>query len=273
VIVPVLLAVSRRAEAPFAPLFLGAVVVANAASIAVPQGNPTNLLIISRLDLSAGAFLGRMLVPGLAAAVVCAAGVAIAERSALAAPLRAASGGMGPLSAGERHAALALVSAAAVAWSAPLLGIAPWWPFATVVVTAVALGAQRPRVLVPWRLTVQVTALLIVTQALGVIARVPPELGLPGMLAIATAIGIAAALMNNLPVGVWATGLLTAGAPAYAASVGLAVGSLATAHGSVATLIASDLAGAGRPELRLRRFGPLAIVGVLTATLALWLVS
>ncbi len=272
VIVPVLLAVSRRARAPFAPLFLGAVVVANAASIAVPQGNPTNLLIISRLDLSAGAFLGRMLVPGLAAAAVCAAGVAVAERSALASPLRATSARMGPLSGAERHAALALACAAAVAWLAPLAGIAPWWPFAGVVFAALAFGSHRQGVIVPWRLTVQVTALLIVTQAVGLAARVPAELGLLGMLAVAGAIGIAAALMNNLPVSVWATGLVTAGAPAYAASVGLAVGSLATAHGSVATLIASDLAGASRPELHARRFAPLAVAGVITATLALWLI-
>ena len=41
--VPVLLVLTRRFDAPFAPLFLGAVVVANAASIAVPRGTrPTS---------------------------------------------------------------------------------------------------------------------------------------------------------------------------------------------------------------------------------------
>ncbi len=273
VMVPVVLAVSRRAAAPFAPLFLGSVVVANAASIAVPQGNPTNLLIISRLNLSAGAFLGRMLVPGLVAAVVCAAGVAVAERSALARPLRAGGAGAGPLSTAERHAALALVFSAAVAWSAPLLGIAPWWPFAAAVLVAFALTPRRPRVVVPWRLAVQITALLIVTQAFGLIAHVPPQLGILGLLGVAAAVAIAAALINNLPVSVWVTGLLTAGAPAYAASVGLAVGSLATPHGSVATLIATDLAGVSGPGLPVRRFAPLAVAGVLTATLALWLIG
>ncbi len=273
VIVPVLLTVSRRAEAPFGPLFLGAVVVANAASIAVPQGNPTNLLLISRLGLSTGAFVERMLVPGLAAAVVCATVVAVVERSALAAPLRPGGGHGGPLSADERHAALALAASAAVAWSAPLVGVAPWWPFAAAVFAALALGGRRPRVAIPWRLAIQVTALLIVTQSLGLVARVPPQLGLLGMLGVAGAIAIAAAVVNNLPVGVWASGLLSAGAPAYAASVGLAVGSLATPHGSVATLIASELAGARRPELRVQRFAPLAAAGVLTATLALWLIG
>jgi Na+/H+ antiporter NhaD/arsenite permease-like protein len=51
------------------------------------------------------------------------------------------------------------------------------------------------------------------------------------------------------------------------------VGSLATPHGSLATLIAGDLAGVSRPELRARRFGPLAIAGVVTATLVLWLIG
>lgn len=41
--VPVLLVLSRRFGAPLPALLLGVVAVANAASIAVPQGNPTNL--------------------------------------------------------------------------------------------------------------------------------------------------------------------------------------------------------------------------------------
>src|SRR3954466_3302759 len=66
-IVPLLLALHRRAGAPFAPLFVGAVAVANAVSIAVPQGNPTNLVVMSRLGVSPAGFLGHMLAPGLAA--------------------------------------------------------------------------------------------------------------------------------------------------------------------------------------------------------------
>ena len=86
-----LVILARRFGAPFGPLFLGAVVVANAASIAVPQGNPTNLVIISRLGLSAAAFLEHMLAPGIAAAAICATGVALSERQALTAPLPTAT--------------------------------------------------------------------------------------------------------------------------------------------------------------------------------------
>src|SRR5919109_5212744 len=84
--VPLLLTLARRYGAPFAPLLLGTVAVANAASIAVPQGNPTNLVLMEQLGLSPAAFLGHMLLPGLAAGAVCAGGAALLERRALAPP-------------------------------------------------------------------------------------------------------------------------------------------------------------------------------------------
>jgi hypothetical protein len=52
--------------------------------------------------------------------------------------------------------------------------------------------------------------------------------------------------------------------------VGLGVGSLATPHGSLATLIATDLAGERAPRPRLRRTAALAAAGVLAAALLLW---
>lgn len=267
--VPLLLVLSRRFGAPFAPLFLGAVVVANAASIAVPQGNPTNLVIISRLGLSATAFTEHMLAPGLAAATICAAGVALLERRALSAPLPIAEPSSSPLSRDEWHAVISLAFAAMVAFVSPLVGIAPWWPFAGAVALALAARRECPQLIVPWRVTVQVAGLLIASSALGLTLHASSVISLPALLAVAGALGAAAALANNLPVSVCATGLLAAGAPAYAASVGLAVGSLATPQGSVATLIASQLAGPCAPAVSVRRFAPLAIAGVLVATLLL----
>jgi len=267
--VPLLLVLERRFGAPFAPLFLGTVVVANAASIAVPQGNPTNLVIISRLGLSATAFIEHMLAPGLAAAAICAAGVALWERRALATPLRKFTRPSSPLSCDEWHSAISLAFAALVAFAAPLAGIAPWWPFVGAVALALVARRERPRLIVPWRVTVQVGGLLIATTALGLTLHASGVVSLPALLAVAAALGAAAALANNLPVSVCATGLLTAGAPAYAASVGLAIGSLATPQGSVATLIASQLAGPCAPRVQVRRFAPLAAAGVLTATLVL----
>ncbi len=268
--IPLLAVLARRFQAPFAPLFLGAVVVANAASIAVPQGNPTNLVIINHLGLSAGAFLEHMFAPGVAAAAICAAGVAISERRALATRLPTPAPPRAPLSSAERQAAISLTAAALVATIAPIAGIAPWWPFVAVVAVALASARTRPRLIVPWRVAFQVGGLLLVIQALGLSVHAMALVSLPGLLAVAASLGAAAALANNLPVSVCATGLLTAGAPAYAASVGLAIGSLATPQGSVATLIASQLAGPSAPPVRFRRFAPLATAGVLAAILLLW---
>ncbi|HEX5146946.1 MAG TPA: SLC13 family permease, partial [Conexibacter sp.] len=86
--VPVALVLARERRAPLGPLLAGIVVVANAASIAVPLGNPTNLVVIERLGLSPGAFAAHLLVPGLAAALACAAAVALQARRALAARAR-----------------------------------------------------------------------------------------------------------------------------------------------------------------------------------------
>src|ERR671925_126840 len=101
--VPVLLALARHARAPLAPLFLGVVAVANAASIAVPQGNPTNLVVMNQLGLSPEAFLAHMLAPGLAATLICAAGVAFRERRLLAGAYARPQTQPAPLSTEERH--------------------------------------------------------------------------------------------------------------------------------------------------------------------------
>src|SRR3954451_1020328 len=267
-IVPLLLALHRRAGAPFAPLFVGAVAAANAGSIAVPQGNPTNLVGMSRLGVSPAGFLGHMLAPGLAAAAFCAVAVAIADRIALRAPIGLDATARAVWSGEERHAALALAAAALVAWIAPFAGVAPWWPFTAVV--AVALAAARTRPVVPWRVAAQVGGLVVVTQALHLPAPVPHSLGLGGFIALAAAIGAASALANNLPVSVWASSLLASGTAAYAATIGLAIGALATPQGSVATLIAAELAGPCAPPLPVRRLAPLAAAGVLVAAVVVW---
>jgi arsenical pump membrane protein len=267
--VPLLLALARRWSAPLAPLFLGVVAVANAASIAVPQGNPTNLVLIDRLGVSPAAFLAHMLIPGLAAATLCAAAIAFSERRALATPYRPSPPERTRLSRDEGHAAVAVVLAALSAWTAPLLGVPPWWPFAGAVAIALAARGERPRLVVPWRIATQVAGLLIVLDALAL--RTPPEtgLGLLSLLAVAAVIGAASAIANNLPVSVSAASVL-AGPTAYAASIGLAIGSLATPHGSVATLIANELAGPEAPAFRVRLFAPLAATAVISTTLLLW---
>lgn len=267
--VPLLLALARRWSVPMAPMFMGVVVVANAASIAVPQGNPTNLVVIDRLGVSPAAFLSHMLVPGFAAATLCAFAVAFAERRALASPYTAPRHRHTPFTQAERHAALALTGAALAAWIAPLIGVAPWWPFTVAVAVALAARRERPRLVLPWRVATQVGGLVIVLDALALHAPSGSAPGLTGLLGVAAVVGAASAIANNLPVSVSAAAVL-AGHSAYAATIGLALGSLATPHGSVATLLASRLAGSSAPALRVRWLAPLAAAALALATLLLW---
>jgi arsenical pump membrane protein len=263
--VPLVLALRRRFGAPFAPLFVGVVAVANPVSIAVPQGNPTNLVVMERLGLSPAAFTGHLLLPGLAAAAACALGVALMHRRAVAGTYALPPRGRSPLSGAERHAAVALAVAGLVAWICPLAGVAPWWPFAAAVALALLTEGSARRVIVPWRLMVQVAGLVVVVHALRIAALPAGPLAPAALLAVALGIGAVAAIANNLPASVWAASLLVAGPAAYAATIGLAVGALATPQGSVATLVAADLAGGCRELVTARRLAPLAVVGVVVA--------
>jgi arsenical pump membrane protein len=264
--VPVLARLRKRFSAPIRPLFLGVIAVANSVSVALPQGNPTNLVVIQRLGLSPTTFAARMLLPGVAAAALCATAVAVLERRSLTRACELPSDSPARLASPELRAAAALGGAAIAAWLAPLFGVAPWWPFTGAV--AIALIGKRPQLTIPWRIASQLLGLLVVTASLGLAAPTVP-LGLPGLLAVAGVVAAVAAIANNLPASVWA-GAMLAGPTGYAASIGLAIGSLATPHGSVATLIANDLAGDAAPRFPTAHFTLVAAAAVLLATLLLW---
>lgn len=268
--VPVLLVLTRRWSIPFGPLFVGVVVVANVSSLALPQGNPTNLVLMQRLGLSAQGFAAHMFVPGVAAALVAATAVAHRERRTLGIAYTPPSRESGPVSHAERRALLALLAAASAAWVAPVIGLAPWWPFTAVVALAAGASRQRPELRIAARVGAQVGALLVLMQVVGGATSSGAAPGLLGLLVIAVAVGTAAALTNNLPVSVSAAGLLTVPS-AYAVAIGLAAGSLALPRGSVATLVALEAAGPDAPALEPRRLVPLALGAVITATLLLWL--
>jgi arsenical pump membrane protein len=271
--VPLLRRVSRITGTSFAPLFLGAVAVSNAGSAAVPQGNPTNLVLIDRLGIGPGAFLEHMLLPGLAAGVVCVTAVALHQRRALAGRYPVSTSCWTPLSRRERRAAVAVGAAALAGWLAPLAGIAPWWPFSGTVAVAILIERTRPPLVVPWRIGVQVAALVVAVEALGLPVPTPRATTLPDLLAIALAVGAASALVNNLPASAAVAALLGAGPAAYAASIGLSAGALATPQGSVATLIAGDLAGIDAPPLGVLHLAVLAAAAVIAATLLLWVTA
>lgn len=215
--VPLVRAVSRRTGVAAAPLLAGAVAVANAASLAVPEGNPTNLVVMSRLGLSPGQFLGHLFLPGVAAALLCA---------------------LVPLRRLDRPAA-------------PIAG-------------------ERAAFVLPWRIGAQMTGLLAALDGIAPAVSLHGG-GLVTLLAVAGGTGFAAALANNLPVSASVAALATAGPGAYAALIGLSVGALATSHGSVATLIARDLAGDRRPWARV--WAPASAAAVVLATVLLWSLS
>jgi arsenical pump membrane protein len=249
---------------------LGTVAVANAASVAVPQGNPTNLVLIERLDISPAAFAARMAIPGLAAAVVCALVAGSLERKALTRPYAAAGPAPVALAGPQRLMVAVLTVAAAAVCAAPMLGVPVWWTLPPIAGAALAVHPRpRPGVRVPARLTLQLTCLLILIGWLGTAPALPPPSGVAALTGLALATGAAAALANNLPVSVSAGSLLATASSGYAATIGLGVGALATPRGSVATLIAADLAGPDGAGLNARRLAPTAIAGVLAATLVL----
>jgi arsenical pump membrane protein len=138
------------------------------------------------------------------------------------------------------------------------------------VAVALAVKRERPRLVLPWRVAVQVGGLVVVLHSQSL--QLPTGSALPQLLAVAVLVGVAAAIANNLPVSV-AAGAMLAGPSAYAATIGLAVGALATPHGSVATLIAAERAAPHAPPVRARHFTPLALVTLVATTFGLWTLS
>jgi arsenical pump membrane protein len=269
--VPVLLAVTERAPDLRRPLLFGTVGVANAFSLALPQGNPTNLVVIQRLGIAPMDFVGHLFLPALAATLVTAVAVAIWERGALRRngstweePVRT------PARPGGTLAGSALVAAAIGGAAAPWLGVAGWWPLAgAAALTCVAsrlAQVRAPRPEVPWKIVIQVAVLVAAFTALPDLVH-PRGAGIALVLAVALGAAAVASVANNLPASVALTGLLGAAPlPAYAALTGLSVGALATPRGSVATLLAFDRAGEPTDGY-LRRWLPIAAVATIAATL------
>ena len=224
VMAPVVVELRRRLGAPVRPLLLGVVAVANGFSLAVPEGNPTNLVVVQHLGLSIADTVTRTAAPAVAATVVCAGAVAWRERRSL--------GG----AAQEREPQPAVPRLAS-----GLAGVA--------------------------RVGVQVTALLVCLLPLAAGTRFAAGSGLGPLVAVSLVTAAAAAIANNLPASAVVASWLAPGPAAYAAIVGLSVGALATPQGSVATLIAGDLAGS---EPYTRALAPAAAASVLAATLLVW---
>ena len=174
------------------------------------------------------------------------------------------------MEAGARYVVVALAVAGLATFSAPLASVPLWSPLPVVAVVALLVHPRPgPRPVVPIRLAVQLTGLLVLIGVLGEPHRLSAATGAKAIVVLALIVGVAAGIANNLPVSVSAGSLLSAGTSGYAATIGLGVGALATPQGSVATLIAADLAGPAAGALTVRRLAPLAAAGVLAAALVL----
>lgn len=268
--VPTVLALSRDDERLRAPLVLGVVVVANVSSLAVPQGNPTNVVVMERLGIAPAQFLAHVFLPGLLATVVAAALPGLLWRRRLAAVrLPAPAPGAAP---GGGFAATALAAAAAAGVAAPWLGAAPW--LAPLVVAGGAwvvgrrLGRPLAPVRVPWRLGGRLALLVAVASLLPAVAV--RSTSATASVGIALAAAAIAAVMNNLPASVALGGLLGGpGVTAYAALSGLAAGALATRRGSVATMLAFERAGV--PPRAGAIIAPAALGATVVAASSVWL--
>ena len=261
----------RPPPAPLPPLLLGTVVVANAASVAVPQGNPTNLVVIERLDIGRRASSPTCSCPGWSA------------RSP--APSRSAadwSGAPSPArTPARRRPGAARSPRPSGTCSSPGGGRARLLHGAArghrSMVALHRGGARRPAAAPPPPPAPHAAA-----RADGPAHRAaradrlrcncprhPGPATVAALLAVAVAVGLGAALTNNLPASVSVGSLLGAGPSAYAATIGLGIGALALPQGSVATLLAVDLAGPDAASLTMRRLAPVALTGLAAATLTL----
>ena len=274
---PLVAAVGDAAGVRRGPLLAATIVVANALSPAVPQANPTNLVVIARLGIGSAAFVSAMVLPALVATAICLSAVWLRERRFVTERYSAAVAPAAGLSSAEWTAIAALVAAAVLQSAAPVAGVAPWWPICLV---AVALAASRgvaggrfPRPVVPWRIGAQVLALAFAAGLLVRVAGIAPAgsqgAGAGSLVVVAAAAALLAALLNNLPASVVLASLLAPGPAVYAALLGLSVGALASRRGSVATMIALDLSD--RPTarsiaVRYRRvFFPVALAATAVA--------
>lgn len=269
---PVVAELGSRSGRLSRTLALGTIGVANAFSLALPQGNPTNVVVAARLGLSPAAFVSHLALPALLATVVCAAAPALAGRKALRSRLVVAPRAT-PLAPAERLAAAALIVAAVGEVAAPWLGVAPWWPLCTVAALTYAVTSRRgtaPSLDVPWRLTGWI-AVLAAASAICSVAVPRWQAGTtPALLGVAAAASVAASLLNNLPASVVLSGLLGAAGPtAFAALAGLTVGALATRRGSVATIVALERCGCDERDAYARLWAPTALLALVAAVFSL----
>jgi arsenical pump membrane protein len=258
---PVLVHAARSRGSGQAPLLFGCLLLSNAGSLLLPGSNLTNLIVLGHLRLTGGQFLARMWLPWLAALIVTATVIGVAERRAL----RVRPAVQQAAAQARLDAGLVAVAAAAVL---VLVLRSPALPVAAIGVAAAGLRLIQHRDTlgrVAGVLGIPVLAgLLGVSVALGTLGRAwsGPAVLLAhlGVWTTAAFAAMASVLVNNLP----AASLLAARTPAHplALLVGLNIGPNLLVIGSLAWILWLRAARSAGAQPSLRRASRLGLVAV-----------
>ena len=272
---PVLVYTARSRGEGEAPLLYGCLLLSNAGSLFLPGSNLTNLIVLGHLHLSGGEFFRHMAPAAIAAALVTALVVGVAERRSLRTPIAPVVGTEQPV------LGLGLVAVVAVTLLILILR-SPAAPVAAVGVLAVIIRSltgkgQRRDPLKILGLPVLI-GLFGVAVALGTLGRSwsGPETLLSHLDVWGTAVvaAIFSVFMNNLP----AASLLAARVPPrpFALLVGLNIGPNLFVTGSLAWFLwlrAARSAGAQPSIVKASRLGVVAAPLSMAAALGILAVS
>jgi arsenical pump membrane protein len=272
---PVLVYTARSRGEGEAPLLYGCLLLSNAGSLLLPGSNLTNLIVLGHMHLSGGTFLEHMGPAAIAAAVVTALVVGIANRRVLRTPATPVLGTVRPV-LGLGLTAVAAVTALVLVLRSPAL------PVAVVGVVAVAIRRftrkGQPGVVIRALGLPVLIGLFGIAVSLGTLGRGwsgPAHLlaHLDSWLTAAVA-ALASVIVNNLP----AASLLAARQPPrpYALLVGLNIGPDLFVTGSLAWFLwlrAARSAGAQPSIAVASRLGAVAVPLSMAAALGVLALS
>ncbi len=260
---PVAYAAATRLGLNARPYAFTCALVANAASFVLPVSNPSNLLVLSAVPLTLGAFVIRLLIPSILGLGVTLAGLLWVFRDELAAPFDERFAVTSQTGSLPRRTRVGLVGVAGLGLAYLVAGTLGWPLGWVAVVGALILVAADSAVSgwhahqllaeAPWSLLALVVGLLVLiagAEQVGLFASLGAgllalaSLGPAGVPLTVASLAVLANVINNLPAALVASSALRqlAAGPAQAdlaaaAIVGVNLGPNLTTIGSLATML------------------------------------